>query len=56
MGLIYRRRYATRNGGTHLNVSLHGLSVTKRVGPFSVNTRGRATVRLLRGLSLRKQL
>ena len=55
MGFIFRRRIRT---SPHLttNVSLHGVSETARVGRLSVNSLGRATIRLGRGLSFRFKL
>ena len=55
MGLIYRRRVRT---GRHswANVSTHGVSGSVRVGPVTVNSRGRFSLRLLKGLSFRGKL
>ena len=55
MGFTFRRRIRT---SPHLttNVSLHGVSETARVGRLSVNSLGRATIRLGRGLSFRFKL
>ena len=52
MGLIFRKRVAlTRTA--RVNVSKRGVSVTKRAGRVTVNSRGRVTVRILPGLSFR---
>jgi hypothetical protein len=52
MGLIYRRsRRVTPN--TRINYGTGGVSGTWRLGLFTINTRGRFTVRLGRGLSWR---
>lgn len=40
-------------GGTRINASTSGFSVSKRIGPFTVNSRGHVTVRLLPGVYLR---
>lgn len=56
MGLIFRRRINTGRG-THVNVSTSGVSASKRIGKrVTVNSRGRISVRLLRGLSWRGKL
>ncbi|MEY4339108.1 MAG: hypothetical protein RLZ14_958 [Actinomycetota bacterium] len=52
MGFYYRKR-ARVGKNTWLNVSKRGLSVSQRVGPFTVNSRGRTSVRLGNGLSYR---
>jgi hypothetical protein len=52
MGWIFRKRVQLGNGAA-LNVSKRGVSVSKRVGPVTVNSRGRVTVRLAPGLSWR---
>ena len=52
MGLIVRKRVAvTRTAG--VNVSSRGVSVAKRAGRVTVNSRGRITERILPGLSSR---
>jgi hypothetical protein len=55
MGLVFRRRV---RAGKHswLNLSRHGVSVSHRRGRVTVNSRGRVSVRLLRGLSWRGKL
>lgn len=52
MGLYFRRRTPL---GRHawLNWSRSGVSATLRAGRVTVNTRGRVTVRLARGLGWR---
>lgn len=52
MGLIFRKRVRTGKHTT-VNLSGHGASVTERVGRVSLNSRGRVSVRILPGLSLR---
>ena len=55
MGLVWNRR--TRLGRTtFLNPSRSGASVSQRLGRVSVNTRGRGSVRLAKGLSFRLKL
>lgn len=55
MGLIFRRRIrAGRN--SWLNLSGRGASLSRRSGPVTVNSRGRMTVRLGKGLSWRFKL
>jgi hypothetical protein len=39
--------------GSRLNASRSGVSVSKRFGPFTVSSRGRVTLRILPGISLR---
>lgn len=52
MGLIFRR---TKKIGknTKVNVSDRGVTVSRRFGPVTVNSRGRVTIRLGKGLSWR---
>lgn len=52
MGFYYRKR-ARVGKNTWLNVSKRGLSVSQRVGPFTINSRGRTSMRLGNGLSYR---
>jgi hypothetical protein len=52
MGILYRKR-AKLGKNSWANVSKTGASLSTRVGPFTVNTRGRVTVRLGNGLSWR---
>ena len=51
MGLQYRRRSGGKN--TWANVSRSGVSVSHRAGPVTVNSRGRGSVRLGKGVSYR---
>lgn len=54
MPLIFRRR--VRMGrGSWLNLSRSGVSVSKRVGRVTVNSRGRVFVRLGRGVYWRSR-
>lgn len=49
---MYRKRIrAGRN--TWLNVSKTGVSVSRRIGRVTVNSRGRVTIRIAKGLSYR---
>jgi len=52
MGFYFRRR-ARLGKGTWLNFSKSGISASKRLGPFTFNTRGRTTVRLGKGVGYR---
>ncbi len=52
MGFVFRRSFGLGRG-TRLNVSKRGLSVSKRLGRLSVNSRGGYSVRLMKGLSYR---
>lgn len=55
MGLVYRRRKRlTRN--TWVNAGTGGASVSARRGRVTVNTRGRGSIRIMRGLSFRFRL
>jgi hypothetical protein len=40
-------------GRTRVNVSKSGLSLSKTIGRLTVNSRGRASIRILPGLSYR---
>lgn len=52
MGLVFNRR--KRMGkGTSLNVSKSGASVSKRAGRVTVNSRGRGSVRIAKGIRFR---
>jgi len=42
--------------GLRVSASKTGLSASKRLGPVSLSTRGRASVRLGKGLSFRTKL
>ena len=55
MVLIFRRRIRT-SPHTWANVSTHGVSESARVGRVTVNSRGRASVRLGKGWSIRFKL
>jgi len=52
MGLIFRSRKRTGRN-SWLNVSKRGASVSERVGPVTVNSRGGMRIRLGKGLSWR---
>lgn len=49
MGWQYRRSFGLGRRG-RVNLSKSGLSVSRRFGPLSVNSRGRASLRLSKGL------
>lgn len=52
MGLLFRK--SIRAGkNTRVNLSGSGASVTHRVGPIGINSRGRITIRLGKGISFR---
>ncbi|WP_306864712.1 DUF4236 domain-containing protein [Arthrobacter bambusae] len=52
MGIFFRR---TKKLGknTRLNFSKSGVSLSRKAGPVTVNSRGRITIRLGKGLSWR---
>lgn len=50
------RKTKNLGDGTRVNYSKSGASVTKKVGPISVNSRGRVTLRIAKGLSFSKKL
>ncbi|WP_237393883.1 DUF4236 domain-containing protein [Pseudarthrobacter sp. ATCC 49987] len=52
LGIIFRR---TKKLGknTKLNLSKSGVSVSRKAGPLTVNSRGRITIRLGKGLTWR---
>lgn len=52
MGFIYKRPVNVGHGFT-VNESGSGASITKRVGPVSVNSRGHIRIHIARGLSFR---
>ena len=52
MGLIYRRSRRT-SPNTRINYGTGGVSGTWKLGPLTINSRGRVTLRLGRGLSWR---
>lgn len=55
MGLIFRKRVKLgQDGKSWLNLSKSGVSLSRRIGNrITVNTRGRVTVRLFKGVSWR---
>jgi hypothetical protein len=55
MGLIFRRQVRVAKRGT-VNLSRRGASVSERAGPLTVNSRGRASIRLGKGFSFRFKL
>jgi hypothetical protein len=52
MGLVWNRRKRLGKGVT-LNLSKGGASLSKRRGRVTINSRGRASIRLGRGFSFR---
>ena len=52
MGFIFRKRVKLGKNG-HVNISKSGASVSEKLGPVTVNSRGRVTVRILPGLTFR---
>jgi hypothetical protein len=52
MGITYRKRVSL-GGGSKLNITKTGASVSQRVGPVTFNSRGRVSVRILPGLTWR---
>ena len=52
MGFFFRKRIRISRRAT-VNLSGRGASVSERVGPVTVNSRGRVSVRVLPGLSFR---
>ena len=52
MGFTFRRSFGVGRG-MRLNLSKRAASVSKRVGPVTLNSRGRYSVRLMKGLSYR---
>lgn len=56
MGLIFRRRVPLKRRGrvtSWLNLRGGGVSASARAGRVTVNSRGRVTIRLGKGFSLR---
>jgi hypothetical protein len=52
VGLNYRRRIIVGRG-SWFNVSKSGVSASRRTGRVTVNSRGRGSVRIAKGLSFR---
>lgn len=52
MGFVFNRRKRIGRGRT-LNVSKRGASVSQRAGRVTVNSRGRGSIRIAKGLSFR---
>jgi hypothetical protein len=52
MGLFYRRTRSL-GGGRRLTVTNRGVGVSQRVGRLSLSSRGRGSLRIAPGLSLR---
>lgn len=54
MGFTFQRRKKVK--GATVNLSKSGGSVSKKSGPVTVNSRGRGSVRIARGVSFRFKL
>ena len=52
MGFIFRRRIRT-GANSWLNVSKSGVSTSHRAGRVTVNSRGRISIRIAKGLTFR---
>lgn len=52
MGISYRKRVKIGDG-TFLNISKSGVSVSKKVGKVTVNSKGTTTVNLGNGITYR---
>ena len=52
MGLIFRKTLKLGKK-SKVNLSKRGASISRKMGPLTLNSRGRATVRLGKGLSWR---
>jgi hypothetical protein len=55
MGIFFRK---TKRVGknTNVNLSKSGVSVSRKAGPVRVNSRGNVSIRLAKGVSIRKKL
>lgn len=52
MGISFRKRIKLADG-TYLNLSKNGVSVSQKVGPATINSRGTTTIRLAPGITYR---
>lgn len=52
MGLTFSRRKRI-DANTTANISKRGVSLTRKAGPISVNSRGKVSIRLGKGFSFR---
>lgn len=55
MGLFIRKTVKAGKT-TNVNLSKSGASVSKKAGPVTVNSRGNVSIRVAKGVSLRKKL
>ena len=55
MGLSFRRSIGLGRLG-RMNISKRGVSVSEHLGPVTINSRGRFSIRLGKGLSWRGKL
>lgn len=57
MGLQYRKSSNVNTKGTRINLSGSkngaGLSLSQRIGPLTLNTRGTGSIRVMKGVSFR---
>lgn len=51
-GLSFRKQVNLGNG-TYLNLSKKGASLSQKVGPVTINSRGTTTIRLAPGITYR---
>jgi len=52
MGFVFRRSIRAGRAG-RINVTGRGVSASERIGRLTINSRGRGSIRLMRGLSFR---
>ncbi|MCC3292460.1 DUF4236 domain-containing protein [Arthrobacter sp. zg-Y1110] len=52
MGLVFNRRRKIGKRTT-LNASRRGISASTRIGPLTINSRGKASIRLGKGFSFK---
>lgn len=52
MGFFFRKRVKLGKHA-HVNISKSGASVSEKLGPVTINSRGRGSIRILPGLSFR---
>ena len=55
MGFVFSRRKSLGRG-LNLNLSKSGASMSKKAGRVTMNSRGRGSIRLFKGLSFRFKL
>lgn len=52
MGLNFRRRISVGKN-TNVNLSRSGAGVSRKIGPVTINSRGRTTIRLGKGFNFK---